>query len=206
MHCIWCSNPEGMPHNGGKEYSVQELFDECMRSRAMFFSGGGVTFTGGEATLWHDELIELLKLLKGAGIHTAIETNGTSQRLSDILEYVDYLMMDFKHYDSNILKKYTGLGNEEIKKNFEHNCSSGRQQHIRIPLINDINTHNPEEFAKYFSDFNTENTVFEFLSYHEYGKEKWTSEYKVENGFVDENTVRKFKEVFEQYGLKVVTT
>ena len=115
----------------------------------MFFSGGGVTFTGGEATIQHNELLKLLKLLKTDGIHTAIETNGTSAKLNELLEYIDYLIMDFKHYDSDALKKYTGIGNEQIKKNFENNCKTGRQQHIRIPLINNINTQNPNGFADY---------------------------------------------------------
>ena len=60
MKCIWCSNPEGMAMSGGREYTVPELADECRRSRMMFFGGGGVTFTGGEATLQWEELKELL--------------------------------------------------------------------------------------------------------------------------------------------------
>lgn len=206
MRCIWCSNPEGMKMDGGKEYSVREIFDECRRSRMMFFSGGGVTFTGGEATMQHTQLLELLKLLKNDNIHTCIETNGTSPRLSELLEYIDYLIMDFKHYDSNELKKYTGMQNEIIKMNFEKNCWSGRRQHIRIPLVNGINTGNPDGFAEYFSQFDTSNTVFEFLTYHEYGKAKWTEEYKVENGFVSEEILQKFKDVFAENGLKLITT
>ena len=206
MRCIWCSNPEGMTINGGKEYSVQNLYEECKRSKMMFFSGGGVTFTGGEATLQHTELLELLKLLKDDNIHTCIETNGTSQNLPALLEYIDYLIMDFKHYDSDMLKKHAGLGNEITKMNFEENCKKGRQQHIRIPLVNGINTQNPGGFAEYFSKFDTENTVFEFLTYHEYGKEKWIEEYKVKDGFVPQKTLKKFKETFINYNLKLITT
>lgn len=206
MRCIWCSNPEGMTMEAGKEYSVEEIFEECRKSRMMFFSGGGVTFTGGEASLPADELLKLLKLLKNEDIHTAIETNGTSEKLPELLEFIDYLIMDFKHYDSEILKKYTGVGNEVIKYNFEENCKKRRQQHIRIPLINNINTQNPEGFAEYFSGFDTSNTVFEFLTYHEYGKEKWKEEYKVKDGFVSEEVLEKFKKVFSEYGLKVVNT
>lgn len=206
MQCIWCSNPEGMKYNGGKEVSIEEILNECKRSKLMFFSGGGVTFTGGEATLQHNELLKLLKLLKSEKIHACIETNGTSPKLCELLPYIDYLIMDFKHYDSNELKKYCGVGNEAIKQNYEANCASGRQQHIRIPLINGINTQSPQDFAEYFAKFDTSNTVFEFLAYHEYGKEKWTEEYKVENGFVSAETVTEFKEVFQKHGLKLITT
>ena len=206
MRCIWCSNPEGMEADGGREYSIAEIAAECIRSRPMFFSGGGVTFTGGEATMQHGELLALLKRLRAEGVHTAIETNGTSRNLSEFLPYIDYLIMDFKHYDSDMLKKYTGVGNEQIRKNFELVCADGRQMHIRIPLINGINTDNPEGFADYFSGHCTDNVVFEFLPYHEYGRDKWTSEYKVRDGFVTGETVAEFTRIFKEHGLKVITT
>lgn len=206
MRCIWCSNPEGMEMSGGIEYSVEEILDECIRCRAMFFSSGGVTFTGGEATLRREELVKLLKLLKEEGIHTAMETNGTSPYLPEFIEYLDYLIMDFKHYDSDVLKKYTGVGNEIVKRNFERNCENGVFQHIRIPLINGINVDNPYGFTEYFSKFDTQNTVFEFLKYHEYGKEKWTEDYKVKNGFVTDETLDEFKKVFKECNLNLIVT
>ncbi len=170
------------------------------------FRRGGVTFTGGEATIQHDGLLESLKLLKKEGIHTAIETNGTSTRLCELLEYIDYLIMDFKHYDSDELKRYCGVGNGIIKQNYENICKTGRQLHIRIPLINGINTAYPEKFADYLASSDTENVVFEFLAYHEYGKEKWTEEYNVKNGFVSADTLKRFKDEFSNRGLKIVTT
>ncbi|MEE0945618.1 MAG: radical SAM protein [Acutalibacteraceae bacterium] len=206
MRCIWCSNPDGMERDAGKDYSSDQLLKECISCKPMFFSGGGVTFTGGEATLQTNELLELLKKLKKENIHTAIETNGTSPRLNELLPFIDYLIMDFKHVDSEILKKFTGVGNENIKRNFENNCKTGRQQHIRIPLINGVNADCPQAFAEYFSKFNTENTVFEFLSYHEYGKEKWKTEYKVKNGFITADILKNYTETFKHYGLKTVTT
>ena len=206
MHCIWCSNPEGMCREGGREYSVSELFDECRRSRAMFFSGGGVTFTGGEATLWHDELLELLRLLRSEGISTAIETNGTSARLPELLPHIDCLMMDFKLLDSDRHKKYTGIGNGRIKENLEYLCREDIEAHIRIPLINGINTAEAVAMAEYFSSQNTEKLDFEFLRYHEFGKNKWKEEYKVKGGFVTLETVKEFTDTFKRHGLRVITT
>ena len=206
MHCLWCSNPEGMKINGGTDYSVEEIFNECKRSKMLFYSGGGVTFTGGEATLQHDELLALLKLLKSDNIHTCIETNGTSPMLCELIDYIDYLIMDFKHFDSTALKKYTGVENNIIKDNFEYNCKISRQQHIRIPLINNINTDFPENFAKYFSNFNTSNIVFEFLPYHEFGKDKWTDEYKIIDGFIPDEKLKEFTKIFKEYNLRLITT
>lgn len=206
MKCIWCSNPDGMDIIAGKEYTIDQLFAECKSCIPMFFGGGGVTFTGGEATLQATELIELLKLLRKENIHTCIETNGTSEKLPQIAEFIDYLIMDFKHYDSTELEKYTGVGNERIKQNFETLCASRRQLHIRIPLIKGINTEDPRGFTEYFKKHNIENVVFEFLSYHEYGKDKWKTEYKVKDGFISKEILENFKNTFEADGLKIINT
>ncbi len=204
MKCTWCSNPEGMDRLAGKEISADDILAECKSCVPMFFSGGGVTFTGGEATLQTDELLYVLQKLKEANIHTAIETNGTSEKLLEISEYVDYLIMDFKHYDSEILKKFTGVGNEKIKDNFQKLCRINKPLHIRIPIINGINSQEPRLFAEYFKKYATEFTDFEFLPYHEYGKEKWQSEYKVQNGFITKETLQEFNHVFSEYGLKII--
>ena len=206
MHCPWCSNPEGMSFAGGTEYSTEQIVQECVRSRAMFFSGGGVTFTGGEATLQPSELGEALHALRSANIHTAHETNGTSPRLFELQEHIDYLMMDFKHHDSEVIRSVTGVGNEAVKKNFEALCAMGRQLHVRIPLINGFNTDSPHGFAEYFSRFDTSHAVFELLPYHEYGRAKWKEEYTVKNGFVTDKTVAEFKRLFEEHGLIVIST
>lgn len=206
MKCIWCSNPEGMSLNAGKDVPVEVIVKEALRCKPMFFSGGGVTFTGGEATIQFDDLRLALNLLHKSQIHTALETNGTSPNLSLLYDDLDYLIMDFKHFDSHKLKEYTGSSNECIKNNYEMNCQTGRQQHIRIPLIKNITAVEPERYAEYFSGFNTSKTVFEFLPYHEYGKDKWTQEYTVVDGFIDDNTLSYFTDVFHSYGLSVVNT
>ena len=207
FRCKWCSNPESMETGGlkAKDYTVDELFDEVKRSRMMFFDGGGVTFTGGECTLQHEELTELLKKLQSAGIHTAIETNASSPHLTEMAEFIDYLIADFKHFDTDIHKKWIGVGNEAVKANIEKISASGRQLHIRIPLINNVNT-DPTGFADYFKQLRTENMVFEFLPYHEFGKDKWTKDYEIEDGFVSDETVESFRKIFIDNGLKVIST
>lgn len=207
FRCKWCSNPESMSAaaSEAKNYTVDELFDEAKRSRMMFFDGGGVTFTGGECTLQHEELTELLKRLREAGISTAIETNASSPYLSEIAEHVDYLIADFKHYDSATHKKWTGVGNDAVRQNLSELFASGRQLHIRIPLIRGVND-SPQGFVDFFTQHDTSNAVFEFLPYHEFGKDKWTSEYEIENGFVADETVKEFKNLFVANGLTVVTT
>ena len=206
MCCPWCSNPEGMEGGAGEEKSVWEIIEECKSCVPMFFSGGGVTFTGGEATLQHNELIQILKELKKQGINTAIETNGTSDKLLELSKYVDYLIMDFTHYDDNALKEHTGVGTAVIKANFIGLCESGRQLHIRIPVINGINSDNSEKFAQFFALYDKGTAVYEILPYHEYGKDKWKTPYKIKNGFISKEVVKSFVDTFEKYGLKIIKT
>ena len=206
MRCPWCSNPEGMPFCGGSDISVEEIVKECISCKPMFFSGGGVTFTGGEATMQHEELSEALTLLKKAKIHTAIETNGTSIHLKEIQERVDYLIMDFKHFDKDAFFTQTGAAITPLLDNFEFLQSIGRQLHIRIPLINHFNADDPLGFAKYFSKFENKNCFYEFLPYHEYGKTKWKSEYKITDGFISDKQLSDFIKTFKEYGLKVINT
>ncbi len=206
MHCPWCSNPEGMDTSLGKEYSIEDIINEAVSCKPMFFSSGGVTFTGGEATLQHRELSDALRGLKENGIHTAIETNGTSVLLGELLPYIDWLIMDFKHYDGDTLKWFTGYDNSVVKMNFERNCLKNRQQHIRIPLINGFNADSPEKFIEYFTEFDTTSTTFELLPYHEYGKEKWKTEYRITNGFITKDTLKNFQDAFIKNGLKVLNT
>ncbi len=205
--CKWCSNADSIPFENpnAKDCSADEIFDEIIRSRMMFFDGGGVTFTGGEACVQSDELIPLLKRLKENSIHTCIETNGSFSALREVAEYIDYLIVDFKHYDDEKHKFWVGKSNAEVKENIECFLKNGRQIHIRIPVIRNVNDA-PEGFAEYLSQFDTSNAVFEFLAYHEYGKDKWKGKYQIENGFVSNETIKKFTEIFKNYGLQTVVT
>ncbi|MBP9987914.1 MAG: radical SAM protein, partial [Ruminococcus sp.] len=138
-------------------------------------------------------------------VHTAVETNGSSPHLTEIQKYVDYMIMDFKHYDTEIHKKWIGTGNEAVKDNIEFFFNSGRQIHIRMPLIKGVND-NPDGFVEYFSQFDTSNAVFEFLPYHEFGKEKWTQKYEITDGFISDETLKDFYNKFKTAGLKTVST
>lgn len=207
FRCKWCSNADSIPLENpkAKDITVDEVFDEIMRSRMMFFDSGGVTFTGGEACLQYKELGELLKKLKKAGVHTCIETNGSVPALKELAENIDYLIMDFKHPDDDIHRKWTGASNINTKANLEYFFSIGRQIHIRVPVVGGVNVC-PEKFAAFFDGFDTSSAVFEFLAYHEYGKDKWQGKYEMKDAFVSRETINEFETVFRAHGMKTVRT
>ena len=205
--CKWCSTPESIPlfSDKAEDISADEIVDEIKRSRMMFFDGGGVTFTGGEPTLQADELIYVLKEAQSVGINTAIENNGSSPRLCEISDCVDYMMVDIKHPDDDIHKKYVAHSNKMTVENLIKLSNMRDQLHVRIPLINHVNT-DPEPFAELFKRMNMTNTVVEILAYHEYGKCKWTEEYQITDGFVSEKQINEFKKRLECDGVKFIIT
>jgi len=87
----------------GKKWNVQDLACELVKDHAYFEqSGGGVTLSGGEASLQNDFCLALLKELRSRGIQTALDTCGQVSQvvLAELLPYVDILLYDLKEIDS----------------------------------------------------------------------------------------------------------
>lgn len=104
----------------GKKWSVHDLVCELVKDRAYFEqSGGGVTLSGGEASLQIDFCFALLKELKSRGIQTALDTCGQVSQavLANLLPYVDILLYDIKEIETDNHKKHTGAGSEKILAN-----------------------------------------------------------------------------------------
>lgn len=77
-----------------KEYTVDALFTELMRSSGSYHS---VSFTGGEPLLQKDFLRNILRLTSEKGFKNYLETNGTlPESLETAIDYVDIVAMDFK--------------------------------------------------------------------------------------------------------------
>lgn len=213
MHCPWCSNPEGMNIFGNAtEKNTDDVIKEIISCAPMFFGGGGVTFTGGEATLQLDAVYEIMKAVKKAGISTAIETNATNKELKKLIGVCDHWMIDFKHPNAVKLREVTGGNLDNIAGNiFE--LSKKQKLHIRIPLIHGFNDDDIalEGFIDFFSALKVSGASFdiELLPYHEYGKEKWDKcnlEYSVRDGFVSHNTIKKFKGLLKSNDFNIINT
>ena len=88
--CPWCSNPEGLSSDGSSSsLTVDDMLKEALSAKMIFIDGGGVTFTGGEATCQKKALLTLIKKLKENGIHTCIETNASIPCCEEIFDSVD---------------------------------------------------------------------------------------------------------------------
>ncbi len=213
--CTSCLDTECIKEKNSKIYkksfimSVEEVFTEIMQSKMMFFNGGGVTFTGGEVLLQYVEVLELLKKLKTEGIHTAIETNASLPVLQEILPFVDFFIMDIKHYNEDKHLEHTGVSLNNVIQNLTLSVLSGRQVLLRIPLIEGVNTEDALGFVNILKDICKPNLQVELLRYHEYGKDKWAMcgyEYRMKDGHVSEKTYTEFRNHFIENGFNIIKT
>jgi pyruvate formate lyase activating enzyme len=127
----------------GREMSVEEIVAAVGRYRPFFeTSGGGVTLSGGEATLFMGFASALLRRLGQQGIHTLIETcgcfeMGRFERM--LLPFVDAIFFDIKLLDPAAHRRYCGVGNERILRNFvalQQRAQRGEVELLpRTPLI-----------------------------------------------------------------------
>lgn len=129
----------------GQNWLLNSLYDEVMKDRVYYVKSGsgGVTASGGEASLQAKFIVKLFRKLKENGIHTALDTCGFSSRKTyeDLLQVTDLFLFDLKEIDSTKHKTFTGVPNERIIENLVWlvnevaNKNLKTEIWIRTPLI-----------------------------------------------------------------------
>lgn len=159
------------------EYSIEQILERLEKQRIFYrYSGGGVTFSGGEATMQHGILRTLVNKLYDQAVNLAIETSGHFEfdEVKDILAKLDLVFVDIKHMDSFKHKVYTGLGNERILENIKRLKELRVPVVVRIPVIEGFNSdeENIRETAR-FVKANMDEPKIEQLPYHSLGDGKY---------------------------------
>ena len=111
----------------GEEKTVEEIITEVLKDKEFYEeSGGGLTLSGGEIFAQFEFAKAILKSAKDHHIHTAIETTAfvDHEKFIDLIQYVDFIYTDLKHYNSIKHKKVTGVFNQMIIKNIHYAFSS----------------------------------------------------------------------------------
>lgn len=199
LSCPWCHNPESQDykietmffpeeciHCGnceegkecftlarrivGKYYSPEQLIKIILKDKPYYeTSGGGVTFSGGEALSFTGYLSRVLPALKEENIHVAVQTCGYfdfNEFASKILPHIDEIYFDLKIMDDEIHKRLLGKSNHLILENFGRLLKEDIKLVPRIPLIPHFvaNRKNLDALACFFSRNRVRNC--EFLYYN----------------------------------------
>ena len=127
----------------GVSLSVEEIVEKLRPEFSLFrTSGGGVTFTGGEPTLYPGFATRLSKSLRAEGIDVALETCGffNLEKLRPLLRELQLVLFDIKVFDESQHRRLCGAENTVIKKNLKSlveawNRKEGPLIWPRLPLI-----------------------------------------------------------------------
>lgn len=195
----------------GSNVTAESIFREVVRDKSFYANtGGGVTFSGGEALLQSELLIETARLCRNAGIHTAIETSGYAamETIQKVIPWVDLFLFDFKCMDPQRHIALTGVDNTGILQNFQYLLQEHCQITVRYPLIGGYNddADNVAQMIAYLRE-QCPGCRVDILPYHTLGVSKYKRlqmEYPAVKAYKpSEEDIRKIRQAFETAGFRV---
>ena len=219
LRCFKCANacPANALKVWGREMTVDEVMGEILADRdTMSHSGGGATFSGGEALLQIDFLVELLKKCREKNVHTCVESalNVPKEHLEKAIPYTDMFIFDIKEMDSEKHSQFTGHGNERVLENAKRITETGIPYVVRIPFVPEHNgtRENIEAMTKFMvNEFKAKPVQIQFLRFRELGEEKYESlgyDYPMkDNGFEKfelEKNIHEMVDIMKAAGLPAV--
>lgn len=160
----------------GKRMTVDEVLREVLKDEVFYrHSGGGVTLSGGEPLAQPAFTLELLKALKGHGIHTAVDTCGSVDFhiFEQVMPYTDVFLYDLKAVDNDVHTLWTAVPNARILQNLRKLSDASATLFIRIPVIEGVNA--DEESITAFLDTlkGIRISQVNLLPYHDFSRHKY---------------------------------
>ena len=170
--------PTGAIHWVGERRTAGDVMAEVRRDAPFYDRNGGLTLTGGEATMQPAFAEALLRLAQAEGIHTALETAGHTQWavFAQLLPHLDLLLYDVKHADSEVHRLHTGLDNTLILDNLQRIASLPAPKVIvRVPVIPGFNADATSlaAIAAFVLSLGQRVSEINLLPYHTLGKAKY---------------------------------
>ena len=212
LRCKYCHNADTWATYGGTMYTPEELMKEIVKYKSyMKFSGGGVTFTGGEPLLQPEFLREIFALCKKQEISIALDTSGFlySERTKDVIDMADLVLLDIKNFDADVYKNVTKVSLEPTLKMLEHLREKNIEVWVRYVLVPGLtdNLDAIEKMALHLKEFPNLSRI-ELLPFHKMGEFKWEElglNYELKDTETPEpELVDKVREILKLSGKKVL--
>ncbi|AUJ32732.1 MAG: glycyl-radical enzyme activating protein [Liquorilactobacillus nagelii] len=181
LRCKWCFNPESQDPHPNKDFgeimSVADVYEQIKKDEVIYRrSGGGVTFSGGEALTQPDFVEELIKVCHLNGWTTTVETEGyvSENTITRIIPQLDYVLLDIKAIPEDIHRQGTGVSNHRILRNALLINKLAKNLVIRVPVIPTFNYSKQQikyicEFSKYLDNVK----ALHLLPYMTVGRKKY---------------------------------
>ncbi len=160
----------------GESKTIEEVMN-VVRQDFDFYeeSNGGMTISGGELFAQPSYARNLFLAAHEDHIHTCCETTGFTslETFKSVIEPIDSILMDLKHYDSRKHAEYTGVGNEQIIENMKYAIAIGKDVLPRIPVIPGFN--DSLEDAQHLAQLlkNIGAMKCQLLPFHKFGENKY---------------------------------
>ncbi|NLK28166.1 MAG: pyruvate formate lyase-activating protein [Clostridiales bacterium] len=208
LRCQFCHNPDTWEVYKGTEYSTTQLIEEILKYKSfMDYSGGGVTFTGGEPLLQAEFILDVAKQLKNKGISIAIDTSGYvwNSQVKEVLNYTDIVLLDIKNYDPVVYKAITGVSLSPTLKFLDYLREKEINTWVRYVLVPGLsdNLDNIRELSKYLDNYPNVSKI-ELLGFHKMGEYKWKElglDYKLtDTKEPDAELLQEVKKILESNG------
>ncbi len=211
LRCQYCHNPDTWKVGIGTEYTSQQLMDEIIKYKSYInLSNGGVTFTGGDPLLQAEFILEVAKLCKKDGISVALDTSGyvLNDKVKELLEYTDIVLLDIKSYDANTYKEVTGAPLSPTLKFMDYLREKKIRTWVRfvyVPQLTD-DMDSIKGLSEYLDDYPNVEKI-ELLGFHKMGEYKWEElgyDYKLtDTQEPSKEELLKAKSILESNGKKV---
>lgn len=185
--CKYCHNRDTWSMTEGFDKSLSEMLRE-IKSYMFFYrpNNGGVTASGGEATLQMEFITKLFREVKQMGLTTCLDSNGCivkyDQKLSDLLDNTDLVMLDIKHMDEEQHKRLTGKTNKYTLDFAKHLHKCGIHMWIRYVVVPGWSDQleNVHALGKFINEYIKSSVDYvDVLPYHELGKHKWAQYHEI---------------------------